>query len=287
MFGHLDEQRRRNRGIPDVERRTGYFVRLESNGFAVVNVADSTVTVPCVGFTPPIPNSVVQLERRNGQMVVLGPAVATPGTGVIKATGSPKCTVTVAGVDYTYGYLSTYTPVVGDQVIVDQVNLVILGKITAPNAATAPNTTTASATSPLPGAPVLAVTSGQFRSRWQSNDVRASDTVSGAWVYGDRVKNALAGATVTGIQIYLPLRKELGVCNIGTHGSSSLPAGWTGISGAVPLSPRGGWVSLPTSFAGALAAGGGIAVVSGNGDNQWAGTQADGLSGALRFTGTR
>lgn len=59
--------------IPDVSRRTALFVGM-SNGFAVVNVGTTKITVPCVGFTPPVPGIVVQLERRNGQWVVLGPA---------------------------------------------------------------------------------------------------------------------------------------------------------------------------------------------------------------------
>jgi len=79
----------------------------------------------------------------------------------------------------------------------------------------------------------------------------------------------------------------LGACFIGTHGYAAKPGGYTGISGQVPLAQRSGWVDLPLSFVTALAAGGGIAVTSGSGDSQWAGTQRDRLSGALRFQGTR
>ncbi|WP_157480048.1 hypothetical protein [Leifsonia sp. Root227] len=271
-------------GIPDVARRTGTFVGL-SNGFAVVNVGNTTITVPCVGFTPPVPGIVVQLERRNGQWVVLGPAVALNPIGTIKAGGSPYATVTVDGTDYVLGYRSSYTPTIGNSVEINWATGIIQGAVTvAPSGSADPNP--GAAPTPLSFDPVLASDSGQFRSRWQSNDVRASDSVSGAWFYNGRVSAALAGATVTSIEIYLPLRQALGVCNVGTHGSPTMPGSYTGINGAIPLDPRGGWVALPLSFVAALAAGGGIAVSSGNGDNQWSGTQADRLSGALRFRGT-
>lgn len=279
-----DIYNRKLRAVPDVARRTAKFVGL-SNGFALVNVGDTTITVPCVGFTPPVPGITVQMERRNGQWVVLGPAVALNPIGVIKAGGTPYATVTVDGTDYVLGYRSSYTPTIGDSVEINWATGIIQGAVTvAPSGIADPNP--GAAPTPLSFDPVLASDSGQFRTRWQSNDVRASDTVSGAWFYNGRIAAALAGATVTSVEIYLPVRKSLGVCNVGTHNSPTMPGSYTGINGAVSLDTRSGWVSLPLTFITALAAGGGIAVSSGNGDNQWSGTQADRLSGALRFRGT-
>lgn len=271
--------------IPDVDRRTAVFVRMDGN-LAVVN-APNTISVPCVGFYPPVPGMTVQMERIVGQWKVTGPAVSLPAVGLISATGTPQATVTIAGKNYQLYYRSGYAPSIGDQVEVNWATGVIQGKITGSSSGTPPDTNPGAAPSPLPTSPVLAANSGQYRSRWQSNDVRASDSVSGAWVYSGRVAAALTGAAVTSVEIYLPLRQQLGVCNVGTHPYADLPGGWVGISNATPLNPRGGWVSLPLSFVAALAAGGGISVSSGNGDNQWAGTQADALSGALRFHGTR
>lgn len=277
----------RIKALPDVDRRTATFVGMVGNQ-AQVNVGPSqTIVVPCVGFYPPVPGMAVQMERIAGQWKVTDPAVAQPAIGLITATGTPQAEVTINGTAFLFYYRTGYTPSIGDQVEVNWATGVIQGKITGSNAGTAPDTAGAAGPSPLPGDPVLATNSGQYRSRWQSNDVRASDSVSGAWFYSGRVAAALTGATVSSIEIYLPLRQQLGVCNIGTHGYQNMPGGWTGATNLVPLSPRGGWVALPTSFAAALAAGGGIAVTSGNGDNQWSGTQSDALSGALRFRGTR
>lgn len=276
----------RIKALPDVERRTAVFVQMVG-ARAQVNAGGTPITVACNGFTPPVPGMVVQLERQNGQYVVTAPAVAIPSIGVITGTGSPQAQVTVAGNPYMLYYRSTYAPTLGDTVEINWATGVIQGQVTGSNAGTAPSTNADATDNPLPGDPILASDSGQYRSRWQSNDVRASDSVSGAWFYGGRVQAALAGATVTRAWIYLPLVKQLGVCNIGTHPYATIPAGPTGISNAIALSPRGGWVDLPLSFIPALAAAGGIAVTSGNGDNQWSGTQTDALSGALRFEGTR
>ncbi|WP_290473942.1 hypothetical protein [Leifsonia sp. 71-9] len=272
--------------LPDVDRRTAVFVKMMGS-LAQVNTGPTTIMVPCVGFTPPVPGMTVQMERTAGQWKVTGPAVALPAVGTITATGSPTATVTIGGGAYTLFYRSGYTPTLGDSVEVNWATGVIQGRITGSNSGTDPGTNPGGGPTPLPGDPVLATNSGQYRSRWQSNDVRASDSVSGAWFYSGRVAAALTGASVSKVEIYLPLRTQVGVCNIGTHGYADMPGGWTGIANSTALNPRGGWVSLPLSFVSALAAGGGIAVTSGNGDNQWSGTQSDPLSGALRFQGTR
>ncbi|WP_223690116.1 hypothetical protein [Leifsonia poae] len=276
----------RVKDLPDVDRRTAIFARMDGN-LAVVNTGPTTISIPCVGFYPPIPGMAVQLERTAGQWKVTGPAVAQPAIGTISATGTPQATVTIGGKQFQLYYRSGYTPSIGDQVEVNWATGVIQGKITGSNTGTDPGTNPGGGATPLPTSPILASDSGQFRSRWQGNDPRASDSVSGAWVYNGRVAAALTGATVTKSEIYLPLRAQLGVCNIGVHTSATLPSGWVGMSLSTPLNPRGGWVTLPLSFAATLAAGGGISVASGNGDNQWAGTQSDPLSGALRFQGTR
>lgn len=274
--------------MPDVARLTAEFVQMVGP-LAKVNIGQGSVDIPCVGFTPPIPGMIVQVERRNGELVVIGPAVTLNPIGVISATGSPKCTVTIDGVDYILGYQAGYTPVVGDTVEINPATYIIQGKVTVANSPTTPTANPGGGHPPLPTAPVLAIGSGQYRSRWQSNDVRASDSVSGAWFYGGRAGAALTGSTPTSIEIYLPLRKSLGVCLVGVHTSPTQPGGYVTASSLTPLGSRSGWVALPVSFAFFLRdnPAGGIAVTSGNGDNQWAGTQTDALSGALRFRGSR
>lgn len=138
---------------------------------------------------------------------------------------------------------------------------------------------------------IRATNSGKFyhpSSVWDKQDVHATVTSGGAWFYGTRVKDYLKGATITSIEIYLPLEQSLGVAYIGYHGYGSKPAGWVGSGGLTYMNHRSGWVTLPLSVATYLKANvGGIVVTSGNGLNRWKGTKRDSMSGALRFTGRR
>lgn len=273
--------------IPDVAQQLGTFVDMVGN-LAQVIIGDNAVIIPMVGQYPPWPGDAVQLERRNGRLVVTGPAVPKSPVGKITAAGTPRATVLSDGTTYLMPVRDGYTAAVGDDVTINWASRIIEGKVAALDTPTIPT---------LPGAGDVtafehvfrATDSGQFRSRWQSNTVQASDSVSGAWVYGPVINNTIPdAAAISSVEIYLPLIQEMGVCVIGYHGYVALPDGaWTGSTGDVPLAPRSGWVNLPTSFGDFLKVNhGGIAVSSGNGMNRWAGTQQDGLSGALRIRGT-
>lgn len=274
-------------GIPDVWRGVGTFLRMDGP-LAVVNVGDKSVNIPSAGFSPPLSGTSVQLERRNGQLVMLGPSVPLPALGTIKATGAPKCTVTAGGVDYILGYRSSYTPVIGDVVEINQMTGIIQGAVTVAPVDPGTDQNPGGGSAGVPTDPVLATDSGQWSTsynKWQGNNPRASDTVEGAWAYGSRVQDALRGTNPSSAAIYLPLRSQLGVCYIATHDSPVLPAGGPNVGTLWPLDTRSGWVPLDVAFATYLrdnAAG--IAVVSGDGDNNWTGTGGDALSGALRFS---
>ena len=279
--------------VPDVARTVGIFTSF-SGGLANVNIGDRSVALPCVGFTPPTEGMAVQLERRDGQLILTGPAAPLNSLGTLTATGSPLATVTIDSVAYLLPYLSSYTPVLNDKVVVDWTAGVIQGKVsTTPTSVAPPAVQNDPAPKPPldPGTPVLAIDSGQFyipNGNWPTNGPRATDTSNGAWFYGSRVRDYLSGSSPTGIAIYLPLLQQLGIANIGVHAYGSKPRGWTGISLSTAMGARSGWVSLPVSFAEYLRDNvGGIAVTSGNGLNRWNGVQADAYSGALRFTGTR
>lgn len=135
---------------------------------------------------------------------------------------------------------------------------------------------------------IRATNSGSYRSRWWTNQVWATDSNSGLWTYGTRVRDGLKGATVTKVEIYLPLITSLNVCNIGLHAYSRIPGGAPSFSSLTNLSHRSGWQRLSLPWAAYLLGGGrGVGVTSGNGFNKWHGTSEDSLSGALRFHGSR
>ena len=269
-----------------VRSETAIFVRMDGR-FAVVNIGTSTVTIPCVGFYPPVAGMAVRVDWVNGSPAVSGPVTPLSPLGVITGTGAPKATVAVDGVEYMLYYRDGYTPVVADPVEINWATGVIQGKVTGTDD-TPPPAEGGAGVTPFQIV-VRATDSGRFQSSWWGNDPWASSNNDGIWVYGDTVRDALGSATVTGIEIYLPLVQQVGVASIGVHPHPSIPGGApviTSLTG-LPQGQRSGWVSLPVSFGVYVAAGGrGIGVADG-GYNIWRGTAGDSYSGALRISGTR
>jgi len=277
--------------IPAVRSHTATLVRME-DGFAVVNTGNTQIKVPCVGYYPPRVGGSVQVEWRGGRAAVIGPAVTRNPLGEITGTGSPKAEVTVDGVAYLLPYEAWYTPVVSDVVSVDWQREVIVGALSVtPVAPVAPDAP------PVGSTPfdlvVKATNSGKwdttYSNWWGGSEVWASNNNEGIWVYGNDVKDAVgASATVSRILMYLPLITQAGSCSVGTHAHSGIPGGAPSIGSLTPLSPRGGWVELPLSFAAYLTAGGrGVGVTAPSGGfNKWVGV-SDSFSGALRIIGTR
>lgn len=279
--------------IPTIRSHTATFVRMVG-GLAVINTGDTQITVPCVGYYPPVVGDTVQVEWRNGSPAVVGPAVPRNPIGTITGTGSPKAEVTVDGVAYLLPYRAGYTPTVSDSVEVNWATGVIQGALSeapvSPEEPSSPGGGSASF-----DVTVLAAGSGKYDFAWSNwwggSEVWASNNNQGIWWYGNAFRTAVgAGASISRLLIYLPLISQVGNCSIGVHAHPSRPGGAPTIGSAVPLSPRGGWVELPDSFATYLQAGGrGVGVTApGGGLTKWRGAPSpDSRSGALRAIGTR
>ena len=208
--------------IPEVRSHTAVFVRMEG-ALAVVNVGPNTIRVPNVGWVPPSSGMTVQMEWRDGRPVVTGPAVALNPIGVITGTGTPRATVTVDGVEYLLFIRDGYTPVLGDTVTVNWQTGIIEGAVTGVDEP-APPPVEPPAQTFFSDMPVLAWKSGRYQTSWWSTDPRASNSNVGLWVYGTRIQDALRGANVTRIFVFLPLIKELGNCAIGLGHHLDIPA---------------------------------------------------------------
>lgn len=267
---------------------TAVFVRMDER-LAVVNIGTATIAVPCVGFYPPLPGMPVRVDWVNGSPSLTGPAVPLNPVGVITATGTPRATVTVDSMAYTLPVMSTYTPVMGDEVVVNWNIPIIAGKVAAVDVPTKPEE---SPNKPTPfDVTVRAADSGRYQpgSGWWGNDPWASSSNDGIWTYGNRVRDAVGSGYVSNVWIYLPLVQEVGSAIIGVHEYAWIPPVAPSIlfTTNLPLGSRSGWVRLDPSYGPFLAAGGrGVGVADG-GYNIWRGTAADGLSGALRLVGTR
>lgn len=280
--------------IPKVSTAVGVFVGLTPEGLARVNVQGSTVDVRLDGWNPPIPGMPVRVETLNGIMRVKGPsqALATRGEVIDVLGGGVSATVLIDGDEYTLPVMAPYSPMVTDTVVVNWQSGHILGE-----EASAPETSTPDQV-PSGGVGfnnllIQAHSSGKydddFLNWYGSGDVRASNNNVGAWFYSGRFAS-LAGANISRIEIYLPPPwRAVGALFFGLHGHPTRPGGDPGIGSLVSRAQRSGWLDLPDTWGNLLRDNPtwGIGVTSGAGDNQWPGVPQDGLSGALRFTGTR
>lgn len=257
---------------------------------AEVNVRGSTVLIPCDGFYPPIPGMSVRVSWINGSPSVTGPARPLNPRGKIVGTGSPKATVEVDGVNYLMYLVAGYTPAVNDVV---QINWafeggLIMGKVQGFETPPPPEAI-APPSQPFSDLVVRAENSGRYQAGagWWGNDPWASASNVGLWTYGDRVRSAVAGASNLVVDIYLPLVQELSGGQLAQHAHAALPSGAPTFGTRWTPPTRNGWVRLPDGWGAYLASGGrGIGVRNG-GYTIWRGTQTDGLSGALRFSGSR
>lgn len=272
-----------------INTQLGVFRGMAGN-LAEVNVNGATVRVPCDGFTPPIPGMSVRVQWVNGSPSVTGPARPLNPRGVITGAGSPRATVTVEGQPYLMYLAAGYTPAVGDVVSIrwDYEGGLITGKVQGYETPKPPE--------PVPPPPqsftdlvVRAENSGRFQSGvgWWGNDPWASSNNNGLWTYGNRVKDALAGASNLVADIYLPLVRELSGGQLALHQHPTIPGGAPTFQDAWNPPTHNGWVRLPDGWANFLAVGGrGVGVTNG-GYTIWRGTALDGSSGAFRFSGTR
>lgn len=273
-----------------VNSEAAIFVRME-DGLAVVNIGTSTIAAPCQGFNPPLAGMAVRVQWVNGSPVVTAPSRPQSPLGVITAAGTPRATVEVDGVSYMMPVMASYTPTNDDTVIVDWAvpGGMIIGAVAAVDQPETPGESGAGNT-PF-DVVVRAENSGRYQagSGWWSNWPRASVRNAGIWVYGNRLRDAVGSGTVTRAEIYFPLEQQVGVASIGVHDHPSIPGGAPSITSKtnLPIGSRSGWQVLPDGYGTYLAAGGRGIGVSDGGDSIWRGTQADGLSGAIRLVGTR
>lgn len=276
--------------IPTVQSKTGVFVARQGNQ-VVVNLGETTVTLPFNGISLPPPGHPVRIENRAGSFVVTGAARPLPGQGIITATGSPTATVTAWGVAYQLPFRSGYSPTVNDQVDItwSADGGIIQGSLsTTPTPPTPPP-----AVIPEQGpqtfhpSPFTATWSGTWNgTRWWLNDVWAGDNSYGAWGYGGKLADTIPdSAQIVSAAMYLPALSLFGAMpNLGWHNSGDQPPGNVSVNAAAALPQKSGWVPIPTSLIDVLkTTAGGLGFLHG-GFNKYRGIQADSLSGALDIT---
>lgn len=215
------------------------------------------------------------------------PAVAPPIEATVEAVpaGSPTITVAADGVSFD-AKVAYPSPTIGDLVLLTWRGSVAYAiSLIGATAPPAPPPPTAGPQPPPGGATtgtlsVPAIDSGTFQVGAGWNDrTFGSDVVqgsyggrtsTGAWFYGTS-PSSLAGRTIQGARIYLAARRRMGNYNdavtihLYAHNAASRPGGepsrTTGpFDVTLPAGFNGDWVSIPTAFAAAIVAGGGISI---------------------------
>lgn len=234
------------------------------------------------------------------------PAVSGVATVTAFSAGAATCTVSQNGNTYTVQRAASYTPTVGDTVVVQTIagQSYVFQPLTV---YVQPTPTQSTAPAPPPSAPttgnspIPAGDSGTFTPAygvWNSyygQDLAQGDGYvpesEGYWFYNGGTLGLASKTTLTRIGFWIPPRMQAGAYNntqtlhIYTHNASYKGGGEPSrVDGpfdvAIPPYFGGGWVNLPTSFAGTLKAGGGIAI-AGDPYIVMQGVGRNGQSGAL------
>lgn len=279
-----------------VSAKVGTFVEMDGR-LAVVTVGSSVLRLPLEGWYPPIPGEPVRIDSVNGNMRVTGPNRALNPRGEISAATPVdplKAVVTVDGVDYEMSWAGAYTPVTGDVVVINWNVPIILGEESTAPDNVAPTTPVAPSAS-FENLLVQATASGgYFGGTLRRDDPWASPANEGFWFYSGGL-SALLGANVTRTEMYLPLFFDANYgggdeARVGLHTSPDRPGTTPTLGSQVTLSPETGWVTLPEAWGNHFrdnpTHGVGVDVPS-SGFFRWRGVPSDGMSGALRFAGTR
>jgi hypothetical protein len=275
--------------VPDQESLTAKFVS-QTGAVATVIQGNNVIQVRSQSQYPVISGDNVRLERRDGNVVMMGPTKPRSATGRVTATGSPMCTVEYpsgSGVTTQAPYNPVYTPAVNDAVQLswDMNGASIVNKLTAIPGTVAPPTP------PPAGVQIVqqifaAIDSGSYSGGWKKTDVWSTDSWLGAWFYGSTIKDTIPdGAPILAARLYLPAKTVSGnPPNLGVHGSPTKPGGAVAISSAAALGGRSGWVDVPLGLIDFLKVNDGGLGFNHGGYNIFAGVASDGSSGALDIT---
>lgn len=211
-----------------------------------------------------------------------------PGRGTVATVPAASPTITVTGSDgivYTATFVASYTPVVGDPVILSWNASVpsVVGKITTTEAppvtslpVTPPPAGPATGSTPYPASASDTYWPAGGWGSWAGGGghvyqgSQGSGPVYGAWFYAGSTAQ-LAGKTLTRIGFTLGSRRPVGSSNapvtvhVYAHTSANKPGGDVNrVAGPhdITVQPGQGLTeyNLPLTFAAALQAGGGIAI---------------------------
>jgi hypothetical protein len=264
-------------GKSRVRRYVGTFVAMVGRT-ATVDLANGRITgmSTATPYRPQV-NDTVWVEFVDGVPLMLGPAVMPPDSGVVVTVSAASAVVTTDLGDVR----ATYN--VGDSISSGQsVKLMwsagahiigVMSSVLTPPAPPPPPVII----NPVPHLDVFTATAaGSWNEKygWTQQQVWASADTLGAWFYGSKIRDTLAGASIQKVELFATPTHLEGNAQDGPVLSNSTP---------VAVSTEG-WVMLPTAFGEFLAQNiGGIGLNHG-GMNKFRSLREDAQTGALRIT---
>ncbi len=275
-------------GKAAVDMFQAIFVSTDGTTMTVAVNGSFFPAYPATPFRPQV-NEPVWVMFVDGVAYMLGPTTPWPGTGTVDSVAGGRATLSTDAGMVTATYNTVDSLAAGQTVKIywsDGPHVIgILAS--APTPVTPPVNPGTTPTQHVDTFSAVDAGSWSSGSGWWQSQVWASDSTIGAWFYGTKIADTLAGATVSRIQIYVDARQVYGSDpNFGTHDYASKPATPT-ISSATAIPVGGsGWFDLPLAFGTYLArTPGGIGLAHG-GYNKYASLAEDAQSGSLRITST-
>lgn len=273
-------------------RLVGIYRAAEGN-LAVVDVNDSRIKVPMVGYQP-YPDCPVWLDSQNGRMVCTGPSWQfSPYATVLTLVGQKVRVQVDDGPVLELPYRAGLTLTAGQRVEVSPVTRVVQGVLSVvPAPPVDPGGGTPGGQS-FTGLLVQAIDSGTTNggAYWQNN-VNSDSNAGGAWFYGNQLRDALRGVvTFSSIEVYLPmLYSRFSVPTVRLHATATKPAsGFPAFGSTFVPGTLSGWVAIPADWGVWMRDNpAGVGFLPTNGVlASWTGKAADAMSGAMRFSGRR
>jgi hypothetical protein len=271
----------------------------------VVNVGESTVSIPAATRYRPSKGEPVVLTWTNGRLRLTGPARAKASDGKILALHLTDGLADVLSEGKKYSMPMSIKIsqdlTVNDAVVIDWTyrNGYVKDKLTAPGVEDPAEPRLTIDQKPFT-LYVFAKQSGSRKTfnpkgaaksyaKWWTPDVIADDDNVGGWFYGNVLRKSLRDdAFISSVEVFLPVRHTKGgLPKIGRHTKDTRPTGDDSLSvqDADTRKARSGWVKLPTEWAEAWRSNAGGVAVSHGGTTTYKGIQAARQSGKLRIRG--
>jgi hypothetical protein len=241
----------------------GVYAGPASGDMAYVDVDDNRVPASVVSAYYPIPGEEVRMMKIGSTLLILGPLRPRSRTGRVSAVGTTDAIIEYppgSGVTKTMGIPKGYSPTVNDAVLIDwdsggTVDQVVTKTpdYTAPEAPKPPTGTAPIAPKKVTKLFRAHSDSGTYQNgQWWQSQIWASASTSGAWFYGNTIKDTIPdNARIISVRLHLlPVSLSGNPPILRAHTHASRPGGGVNFSSETQTlsADRDGVVTINNGF---------------------------------------